>query len=184
MVNFLVQANTSDPDMLGGIVFSSFNVSEPMKVPTNITYKIRLPYASKSGIRKNTYTAYGGEHSWMTGYTYPIVSQVGPRHLGDRAGGAPGYYAEGFLALQQHIDQAILRELMPPKMAASLPTETVKVKMQRMPYPPFLKDAFTTVIQNYMSIIIMLAYVFAALNVASNVIHEKEMKLKVSFFVL
>lgn len=183
MVNFLIQGNVNElaENMLGGVVFSSFNVSEPMNVPTNITYKIRLPYASRSGIRKNTFTAYGGEHSWMTSYTFPIVSLNGPRHLGYPSGGAPGYYEEGFLALQRLLDRAILSELIEPNRAG-VSVEHIEIKMQRMPYPPFLKDAFTTVIQNYMSIIIMLAYVFGALNVASNVIHEKEMKLKVRLF--
>ena len=39
---------------------------------------------------------------------YPVFQVIGPREINNSFGGDPGYFREGFLALQHAIDRAII----------------------------------------------------------------------------
>jgi hypothetical protein len=89
-----------------------------------------------------------------------------------------GYYEEGFLALQQAVDNSIITDLNP-----DYDKKQVDVSLRRSPFPPYNDDLFVIVIQQQLSFVIMVSYVFLALNIVKNVVHEKERKLKVNFLV-
>ena len=85
-----------------------------------------------------------------------------------------GYMREGFLAIQQAVDKAIITALNP-----AFDQYGVDVTLQRFPYPPYNDDAFVLVIQQQLPLVVMLSFVFIALQIVKDVVHEKERKLKV-----
>lgn len=54
------------------------------------------------------------------------------------------------------------------------------LKLRRMPYPPYNDDPFVIVVQNQLPLLLMLSFVFIALNIVKDVVHEKEKRIKVS----
>ena len=49
----------------------------------------------------------------------------------------------------------------------------------RFPYPPSRDDLFVVVLQNQFPLLVMLSFVFCALQICKDVVHEKERKIKV-----
>ena len=100
---------------------------------------------------------------------------------------SPGYWREGFLSLQHNIDIAIIKQL---KLTANddgtkKPSlDDIKLKLKRFPYPPYINDNFVLVIQQQLPLILMLSFVYSALSIVKDVVHEKERKLKVLFDLL
>ena len=77
---------------------------------------------------------------------------------------------------------AIIRELnrTANKVKANKPSlDDIKLKVKRFPYPPYLNDNFVLVIQQQLPLILMLSFVYSALSIVKDVVHEKERKLKV-----
>ena len=96
----------------------------------------------------------------------------------------PGYWREGFLSLQHNIDIAIIKQLnltaYGDKVKASKPSlDDIKLKVKRFPYPSYIDDNFVLVIQQQLPLILMLSFVYSALSIVKDVVHEKERKLKV-----
>ena len=85
----------------------------------------------------------------------------------------PGYYNEGFLTLQHTIDMAIAEHL-------SGTEPQLWVSMGRMPYPPYIDDKYLVALQAWLPLILLLSYLYPAVNVVKNLVYEKEMKLKES----
>ena len=84
-----------------------------------------------------------------------------------------GYYNEGFLSLQHVIDNVIL------KLLNVTLDNTLSLHLQRFPYPPYNDDKFVLVLQNQFPSLIMLSFVFSALNIVKNIVMEKEKRIKV-----
>ena len=84
-----------------------------------------------------------------------------------------GYYREGFLTLQAHIDRALADSYSVNQVT------DINVQMKRSPYPPYLDDKFILVLQMQLPFIILLSFIFPALNIVKDLVHEKERKLKV-----
>ena len=82
----------------------------------------------------------------------------------------------GFLALQLAVDMAILNELN-----STFDSSSVKIELQRYPYPPYKADNFVLVIQTWFPFLLIMSYIFAAINTVKNIVHEKENGLKVRF---
>lgn len=89
----------------------------------------------------------------------------------------PGYFREGFLAVQHAVDRAIIQYHADPSAAALL--NRVHVVVQRFPYPPYVNDLFILAIQNQLPLLLMLSFTYTSLNIVRAVVHEKEKKLKV-----
>ena len=81
---------------------------------------------------------------------------------------------EGFLELQNALDQAIMQELSPNHSMTLL-----SPNLNRFPYPPYNNDLFILVLQNQFPFIVMLSFVFSALQIVKDIVHEKERRLKV-----
>ena len=89
----------------------------------------------------------------------------------------PGYLEEGFLALQQAVDFAFIDCL---SANASENMENVTMRLQRFPYPPYVDDKFVLVIQQQLPFIVMLSFIFCAMQIVRDLVYEKERCLKVS----
>ena len=87
----------------------------------------------------------------------------------------PGYYSEGFLAIQRAVDLSIMRELRVEPSA-----ENITVELKKYPFPPYHQDDFIIVIQMQLSFIIMLSFIVTAPVICKDVVLEKEKKLKVT----
>ena len=82
----------------------------------------------------------------------------------------------GFLATQRAVDMAILNELNP-----AFNSSNVNVRLQRYPFPPYKGDNFVLVIQVWFPFLLVMSYIFAAINTVKNIVYEKENGLKVIY---
>lgn len=85
-----------------------------------------------------------------------------------------GYYQEGFLTLQDGISRALT------EIISSNSTDDVDIVMQRFPYPAYSADYYLLALQGWLPFIIVISFIYPALNIAKNIVHEKEKRLKVS----
>ncbi|CAF0870807.1 unnamed protein product [Adineta steineri] len=165
-----INKNMPQSIFIGGVVFTNTD-SE-----FNITYKIRLSAtlrnAGSGGI-------FNGDNNWKTILLYPLFPIVGPRSSNDSKGGTPGYYREGFLAIQRAVDMSILEELNP-----TFNSSNINIKLQRYPYPPYKGDNFVLVIQIWFPFLLVMSYIFAAIITVKNIVYEKENGLKVAMTIM
>lgn len=56
----------------------------------------------------------------------------------------------------------------------------VNVAMGRMPYPPYIDDKYLVALQAWLPLILLLSYLYPAVNIVKNIVYEKEKKLKVT----
>ncbi len=82
--------------------------------------------------------------------------------------------AEGFLPLQRSIDQALIQIAYP-----GYDPDSVRLSLQRFPYPPYNDDVFVLVLQQQFPVVLMLSFVFSALHIVKDVVMEKEKRIKV-----
>ncbi|XP_076053842.1 phospholipid-transporting ATPase ABCA3-like isoform X2 [Oratosquilla oratoria] len=158
-------------DVLGGIVFTSpFPKNDTF--PDKIEYKIRLKGTPRHGKK---HIPFAPPPQWLTQVSYPLFQVPGPRGRNDNTGGIPGYYDEGFLALQHTIDMAIAEYI-----SGKTPQDWSAVELQRMPYPSFIDDKYLVALQAWLPLILLLSYIYPAINIVKSVVHEKEKRLKES----
>ena len=93
-----------------------------------------------------------------------------------------GYVREGFTALQNAVDRALMMEVGGENATEKLPK--INLELRRHPYPKFNDDNFILVIQRQFPVVLMLSFVLVALNIVKDVVHEKERKLKVHLFTV
>ncbi|CAF3876784.1 unnamed protein product [Rotaria sp. Silwood2] len=156
--------------ILGGVVFTNLTLE------LNITYKIRLAAKLRNSGLGNIFN---GQNNWRTNLLYPLFPVVGPRNSRNTTGGAPGYYQEGFLALQRAVDMEILNELNP-----TFNSSEINIQLQRYPFPPYKEDNFVLVIQVWFPFLLVMSYIFAAINTVKNIVYEKEKGLKIAMTIM
>ncbi|XP_038064273.1 ATP-binding cassette sub-family A member 3-like [Patiria miniata] len=156
---------TPTENILGGIIFQSGFQDNGKGIPANLTYKIRLSNSMRNVEKQSSFMT-----QWQTQSLFPFYQLPGPRNKDDTYGGVPGYYREGFLALQYAVDMAILQ--------AQGATVNHATLMQRYPYPPYIDDTYVAVLQTTLPDLIMVSLVLVALGIAKNVAYEKEKRLK------
>jgi hypothetical protein len=93
---------------------------------------------------------------------------------------SPGYYYEGFLALQRAIDLSIVYELSGRDNTTIEHISTVSLKLKSFPYPRYVNDPFLSVLATQFPFIVMLSFIVTAPTICKDVVLEKEKKLKVS----
>lgn len=89
----------------------------------------------------------------------------------------PGYFREGFLAVQHAVDKAIMRSHN--GTGADHLLGQTRVVLSRFPYPSFIYDVFILAIQNQLPLLLVLSFTYTSLNIVRAVVQEKERKLKV-----
>lgn len=177
MVSALVNDQEKKPPIggkyLGGVVF----ISDSNEA---FTYKIRMPSSLRNSQNKTNKAAsfQQGSGTWQTKSVFPLTFDgIGPRSNKSKSGGPPDYYREGFLAIQFAVDRTFT--LLHESVSAQNLTK-LNIRMQRFPYPAYLKDPFVIAIQNSLPLLLMLSLVYNALLTVKGIVYEKENKLKVS----
>lgn len=119
--------------------------------------------------------------SWETRLLYPRFPIVGPRSSSASAE-PPNYVSTGFLAIQQAVDSAIIGRV------TELINATLRIPIhctfKRLPYPAHLEDPFTMVIEQQLSLLIVIGFLFPAVYLVKRILEEKSSKIKVSLFCL
>lgn len=162
-------------DILGGIVFTN-PFPKPDQLPIKLSYKIRLKGSQRASKKRNPFLP---PPQWYTELSYPLFQVPGPRSRTKNNGGRPGYYDEGFLALQHAVDMSIAEYF-----TGKDPSSTYTVKMQRMPYPPFIDDTYLVALQAWLPFVLLVSYIYPAINIVKSVVYEKEKKLKESMKIM
>lgn len=167
MVDFFQKQNFSSSDYLGGIAFHNMD-DAGMDLPTNITYSIRL-----NSSPRNSPGSFAAQIEWPTDYLFPFYQFPVPREKNSTEGGFPGYYREGFLAIQHAVDKAFMQ-------FKGANTRNISTVLRRYPYPPYYDDRYVSILQFNFPDVIMFGVILIALNITRSVTHEKEKRLKES----
>ncbi|KAF6775082.1 hypothetical protein AHF37_05033 [Paragonimus kellicotti] len=148
----LAREKRSPNNIIGAVIFNSFNSM------ANVSYTIRLP---------NTI-------EWQTRMLYPKFAEGKPRTF-DSYASPPAYHSSGFLSIQSAIDQ-VIAQLFCGGNVSSMPE--IDMKLQRMPFPPYLDDGFIPIIQRQLSLVIVLGFTFPVLHAIRLVLVEKQERVK------
>eukprot|EP00047_Mylnosiga_fluctuans_P017548 m.62444 g.62444 ORF g.62444 m.62444 type:complete len:913 (+) comp7137_c2_seq4:3-2741(+) len=168
----LIAARRSEEDACKvGVVFTQ---------AADNTYHYVLRFSSTpGGESKNSKTV----KFWNTQFSFPFFPQPGPRGDNDIGnfstaflGNSPNYAQNGFLAMQQGINAAIAEQAGHPELAETL----FSLLMQRFPQPPYTDDPFINAIKFGMPMLLMLSFLFTAINIVRSIVLEKERRLKES----
>ncbi|XP_048350984.1 phospholipid-transporting ATPase ABCA3 [Sphaerodactylus townsendi] len=164
-------------NVLAGVVFENCTPHSQEPLPLQVSYRLRFKYSPRNAPRsEQTGLNPNIDRDWHTSYLLPLFQLPGPREAKYSDGGTPGYYREGFLAMQHAVDKAIIRYHAEPSVAKLL--EGITVVVRRFPYPPYINDLFLLAIQNQLPLLLMLSFTYTSLNIVRAVVHEKEKKLK------
>nr|XP_045614978.1 phospholipid-transporting ATPase ABCA3-like isoform X2 [Procambarus clarkii] len=158
-------------DVLGGVVFTNAFPDDDI-LPEKLNYKIRLKGSLRSSEKRNPFLP---PPQWYTELSYPLFQVPGPRDRDKNNGGRPGYYDEGFLAIQHAVDMSIAEYF-----SGLNPDRFYAVQMQRMPYPAFIDDNYLVALQAWLPFVLLVSYIYPAINIVKSVVYEKEKKLKES----
>ncbi|KAJ8317951.1 hypothetical protein KUTeg_003042 [Tegillarca granosa] len=185
MVEFLMIVNktmNNTRDYVGGIVFTNKLANGDKTFADSIEYKIRLSSSPRNaGKQRMSINPFKTDTRWSTNWMFPFFQRVGPRESNKTCGGDPGYSREGFLAIQNAVNMAIIEKLGNGSSKGHERLAMIdELKLRRHPYPPYNDDNFVLVIQQQFPLILMLSFVLIALNIVKDVVHEKERRLKES----
>ncbi|KAJ8398776.1 hypothetical protein AAFF_G00419730, partial [Aldrovandia affinis] len=163
--------------VLAAVVFEHTFTRDDEPLPLQVHYHLRFKYSPRNAPpREKSELNPNNDLDWHTLSLFPLFQLPGPREQHDPRGGTPGYFREGFLAVQHAVDYAIMRAYN-HTMAAALLAHT-RVVLSRFPYPHFIYDVFILAIQNQLPLLLVLSFTYTSLNIARAVVQEKERKLK------
>uniref|UniRef100_A0A8D8TK08 ATP-binding cassette sub-family A member 3 n=1 Tax=Cacopsylla melanoneura TaxID=428564 RepID=A0A8D8TK08_9HEMI len=155
---------------IAGVVFDD-DIAGREHLSRQVKVTIRFPGASRIISRLPDESIEGvGDENWRTYLMFPLYQQFGPRESFSQAGGEPGYCKEGFLLLQDAISKAYIEHFT----TSVLPF----VQFQRFPYPSYVDDPILPALTAFMSTIILLSFVYPAINTIRAVAVEKETMMK------
>ncbi|XP_077172968.1 phospholipid-transporting ATPase ABCA3 [Paroedura picta] len=172
-----IRLDNRSGNILAGLVFEDCAAHSQDPLPLQVSYRLRFKYSPRNAPRsEQTGLNPNIDRDWHTRYLFPLFQLPGPREPKYDDGGTPGYYREGFLAVQHAVDKAIIRYHADDSASALL--ERITVVVRRFPYPPYINDLFLLAIQNQLPLLLMLSFTYTSLNIVRAVVHEKEKKLK------
>ncbi|XP_056465788.1 phospholipid-transporting ATPase ABCA3 [Gadus chalcogrammus] len=163
--------------LLAAVVFEHPFSHDEEPLPQQVRYHLRFSYSPKNApAKEKSELNPNNDLDWHTSSLFPLFQLPGPREQYDKNGGTPGYFREGFLAVQHAVDRAIMRSYNRTSAAALL--AQTRVVMSRFPYPAFIYDVFILAIQNQLPLLLVLSFTYTSLNIVRAVVQEKERKLK------
>lgn len=113
------------------------------------------------------------KNDWSTRVLFPMFFKGGPRSKDIAA--SPPNYKEEFLVLQYAID----RSLININCKVNDSSQKLKVVLQRMPFPPYIKDEFIIIIQKHLALMLILGFIFPTLYCTRLILIEKQQGMKV-----
>ncbi|XP_050538080.1 phospholipid-transporting ATPase ABCA1-like [Daktulosphaira vitifoliae] len=160
---------------LAGVRFDNVSPNNT-ELPKNIAVKFRFPCHLRA--TNKSYMSFDTvEANWRTYLIFPLYQTFGPRHKEKDDGGEPGYSSESFLYLQNRISREIVRYWTPN---AIFP----EVIMQRFPYPKYIEDPLLPALTSFVSTVVLLSYVYTAINTIKVIAAEKESKMKEAMMLM
>uniref|UniRef100_A0AAA9RZ86 ABC transporter domain-containing protein n=1 Tax=Bos taurus TaxID=9913 RepID=A0AAA9RZ86_BOVIN len=162
--------------VLTGIVFDhNFNDNtEPL--PLEVKYYLRFSFFQRNYLSLRLILQQDDMQGWLTSFLYPPNLSQEPRDYGVSEGGAPGYYQEGFLAIQHATDRAIMWHHAPTETTGLF--QSLSVLLKRFPHGAYVRDIFFLVLQNEFPVFLMLSFICIELITINSIVLEKERKLK------
>ncbi|CAB1350108.1 unnamed protein product, partial [Coregonus sp. 'balchen'] len=142
-----------------------------------VSYHLRFTFSPRNApAQEKSELNINNDFDWHTLNLFPLFQLPGPREQYDLQGGTPGYFREGFLAVQHAVNRAIMRSYNSTGAAWLL--SRTRVVLRRFPFPPFIYDVFILAIQNQLPLLLVLSLTYTSLNIVRAVVQEKERKLK------
>ncbi|XP_041062157.1 phospholipid-transporting ATPase ABCA3 [Carcharodon carcharias] len=175
--HFVRSENESTGNILAALVINHDFKHRDERLPLQVNYHLRFRYSPLNApLGQLSSLDPNRDRDWHTQFLFPLFQVPGPREPYFKDGGSPGYYREGFLAIQLATDTAIIKYHASRAAAMLLPLFTVE--MLRFPFPPYNDDIFILAIQTQLSLLVMLSFTYTALNVTKAIVLEKETKQK------
>uniref|UniRef100_A0A1B0GH75 Putative lipid exporter abca1 n=1 Tax=Lutzomyia longipalpis TaxID=7200 RepID=A0A1B0GH75_LUTLO len=157
------------PRPFAGIVFRDEYASLGA-LPDHLDYTIRFPAELRT--RRNQDDVLSS--NWQTGRLFPEFQSIGPRNRNSSDGGIPpGYYREGFAAIQHAVSITFI-EMKKTNPSTIIPD----IFLQRLPYPPFTLDVLLEVIALIIPFMILASFIVPCINNVKFITVEKEKQLK------
>ncbi|KAI4551334.1 hypothetical protein MJT46_017586 [Ovis ammon polii x Ovis aries] len=141
-----------------------------------VKYYLRFSFFQRNYLSLRLILQQDDMQGWLTSFLYPPNLSQEPRDYGVSEGGAPGYYQEGFLAIQHATDRAIMWHHAPAETTGLFQSLTVLLK--RFPHGAYVRDLFFLVLQNEFPLFLMLSFICIELITINSIVLEKERKLK------
>lgn len=167
----LIQPNAMNSILLG-IQFDD-EIANATSWPDDIKITFRFP-----AVMRSTTSDHQMQLSWQTNLLFPLFPNSGPREPDDQYGGtSPGYFSELFLFMQHAISKSIVKD----KTGKNIDT---KIHLQRFPQLESRVDQLLFILQRFVSIAIMLGFVYTFVNTVRAVTTEKELQLKETMAIM
>lgn len=148
-------------NFVAGINFDD-SYSKLTALPNQLAYSIRFP----AELRTASATANALYANWRTDLLFPLFQEGGPRSKDSDDGGIPpGYYREGFVHIQHAVSTAFI-ELI------TKTTNLPKIFLQRYPYPGYTDDVLLQGLEQFVSLIILLSFVYPCINTVKVYMHQ------------
>lgn len=139
-------------------------------LPKKFEFTLRFPYE----LRTNTGGPFVEFYNWFTDMLFPAFQLEGPRNSGSNDGGIPpGYVREGFIPVQAAISKAYTLAIKGDKEGI-IPD----IFLHRFPYPPYLSDPLLIGLEAFIPLIIVISFLYTAINIVKYITVEKEKQLK------
>ncbi|XP_018330699.1 ATP-binding cassette sub-family A member 3 [Agrilus planipennis] len=164
-----MQASTMD-SILAGVQFPD-SLHGNVSLYKDLDITIRFP-----GEQRSARVVGLGSITWFTNLLFPLYQYAGPRRIDHPTGGPPYYQEEGFLPLQQELSLSLISYFK--ETSSSNNFQKPDIWMQRYPYPRWINDFLLTALESFVSLIIMLSFVYTCINIVRCVTIEKEKQLK------
>ncbi|XP_029015057.1 phospholipid-transporting ATPase ABCA3 [Betta splendens] len=172
-----VRKNPLSEILLAAVVFEHPFSHDDEPLPLQVGYHLRFSFTPRNApAKEKSELNPNSDLDWHTLSLFPLFQLPGPREQYDKEGGTPGYFREGFLAVQHAVDRAIMRSYN--RTAATSLLRQIRVVLSRFPYPAFIYDVFILAIQNQLPLLLVLSFTYTSLNIVRAVVQEKERKLK------
>lgn len=148
------------------------NLNYPQNItelPKNLIYTLRFPSESRMNSEVNP-TIF----NWQTNLLVPIYAGGGARGGAMDEGGAPYYFSDGFLPIQEAIGKTFMKMTCTDDNCKFIP----KIQLHRYPYPPYVHDILLDAMERAVALFIILSFVYPIICTVRFIAVEKEMQLK------
>ncbi|KAM5329747.1 phospholipid-transporting ATPase ABCA3-like [Glossophaga mutica] len=164
-----VKYDSRSHKVLAAIVFDNDFKNSNDPLPLQVKYHLRF-------VRIQRTILWPDLSGWKTALLFPIYPSSGPRNPGDHDGGSPGYIREGFLAVQNALDKAIM--LYHENSARQKLFDGISIFIQRFPHPAYSHDGLIWIISGFLPLMFILMFSPTVLSIMRFIVWEKEKGLK------
>ncbi|XP_036597538.1 ATP-binding cassette sub-family A member 3-like [Trichosurus vulpecula] len=165
-----IKIDSKSSKVLAAIVFHHNFGDIEDSLPLQVSYSLRF-----SPAQRNSFEMMPSEdkEGWLTDNLFPPISQRRPRNYLSKDGGQPGYFVEGFLAVQHAVDKAII-QYHRRNTVKDKSNITPLVFVKRFPLPSMIIDDFYNILHLIFPFSILLVFSTTVINAVHSVVSEKQ----------